>query len=566
MTRNRLYYGDNLNILRNHEYFPNECVDLIYLDPPFNSSRSYNVLFKDEGGKDSDAQMTAFEDTWHWGDSAERTYSELISGKKFGTDEALAIPAHVSRIIGSLRDIIGTNQMMAYLVMMAARLAELHRVLKPTGSLYLHCDPTASHYLKIILDAIFSAENFRNEIIWKRTTTHSDAKRWSPVSDTILYYTKSDKFTWNPQHGAYAEQYTDGKYRYDDNDGRGLYTLSDMTSPNPRPNMMYEWKGYPFPPKGWRYARDTMQKLDDEGRIWYPEDKTKRPRLKRFLNEMSGRILDNVWTDIHPVNSQAKERTGYPTQKPISLLERIILASSNPGDIVLDPFSGCGTAVAAAHKNNRYWRGIDITHLSITVQKLQLEQLFDIHAKQDYDVIGEPQDVDGAKALAQQNRHQFEWWAVSLVGARPSGGGTSAAPGSRPKGKKGGDKGIDGIITFMEKNGKMQRVLVSVKSNATVIPEMIRDLRGTLEREQAAIGLLITLNEPTDGMKKEAVSAGFYTSEMWQKTYPKLQILSIADLFENKRVLMPPSHGTFKDSGRLATEQPEQKALWQGET
>ena len=264
------------------------------------------------------------------GEQAEREYAEL-----------LACPnPDVSELIQSLRRFLKTSDMTAYLTMMANRLVELHRVLKPTGSLYLHCDPTASHYLKIILDTVFGPENFRNEIIWKRTTTHSDAKRWSPVSDTILFAAKSATFTWNPQHAGHDEDYVADKYRYNDNDGRGPYRLDNMTSPNPRPNMMYEWKGHASPPNGWRYARETMQKLDAEGRIWYPDSKSKRPQLRRYLNEMAGRIMDNIWTDISPINSQAAERLGYPTQKPLALLERIIQASSNLGDVVLDPCVG----------------------------------------------------------------------------------------------------------------------------------------------------------------------------------------------------------------------------------
>lgn len=328
ITENTLFYGDNLSILREH--IQSESVDLIYLDPPFNSSRNYNVLFKDESGSDSEAQITAFEDTWHWNLAAEQTYADLL------TDA----PDQVGRMIESLRGFIGTNQMLAYLVMMTARLVELHRVLKPTGSLYLHCDPTASHYLKIILDAIFGIQNFQNEIIWKRTNVHSDAKHWSPVSDTILFYSKGGKFTWNPPYAPHSEQHLEAKYTAADEDGR-RYTLSDMTSPNPRPNMMYEWMGYPSPLNGWRYSTETMAKLHAEHRIWYPTkkdgslDTSKRPRLKRYLDEMPGTLLSSIWTDIPPINSQAAERLGYPTQKPLTLLERIITASSNSGDIIL---------------------------------------------------------------------------------------------------------------------------------------------------------------------------------------------------------------------------------------
>jgi len=535
---NKLYYGDNLPILRNHEYFPNECVDLIYLDPPFNSSRNYNVLFKDESGRDSDAQITAFEDTWHWGQTAEETFHDIVKNA----------PPQVVAATNALRWLVGANQMMAYLVMMTARLVELHRVLKPTGSLYLHCDPSASHYLKIILDAIFGPQQFRNEIIWKRTTTHSDAKRWSPVSDTILYYTKTATFTWNPQYTEHEDEYVSDKYRYDDKDGRGSYRLDNMTSPNPRPNLMYEWNGFAYPPKGWRYSKETMAKLDSEGRIWYPQDKTKRPQLKRYLNEISGRIADNVWTDINPVNSQARERLNYPTQKPISLLERIINASSNRGDIILDPFCGCGTAIAAAQKLGRTWIGIDVTHLSIALMKYRMRDMYDLKAGVDYKVIGEPEDVAGARQLSQEDRYQFQWWALSQVEAKPLGG----QEGSRT-GKKGSDRGIDGVINFVESGNKVARALVQVKSGKVKSGD-IRDLRGVVEREGAAIGIFITLEEPSREMTTEAVSAGFYESPGWSSKYPKIQILTIEQLLNGETVKMPGQFGTFKQAPRVKPE------------
>jgi len=332
MKTNVLYYGDNLDILR--RYIPDESVDLVYLDPPFNSDRNYNVIFKDESGRKSDAQLLAFEDTWHWGPSAEATYAYLTeTGRHQGK-----VPDTVSTLMGALRSGIGENQMMAYLVEMAVRLVELRRVLKPTGSLYLHCDPTASHYLKVGLDAIFGPQNFRSDITWKRTNVHSDSKSWSAVADTLLYYAKDARrpFTWNPERATHSEEYVRSKYRYEDSDGR-RYMLDNMTSPNPRPNMMYEWKGHASPAMGWRYELSRMTKLDAEGRIWYPNSKDKRPRLKRYLDEMPGTLLTNVWTDIDPINSQARERLGYPAQKPSALLERIISASSNPGDVILDP-------------------------------------------------------------------------------------------------------------------------------------------------------------------------------------------------------------------------------------
>jgi len=328
--KNTLFYGDNLTILC--EYIPIESIDLIYLDPPFNSNRSYNVLFKDEKGLDADAQMQAFDDTWHWGKTAERTYHELVQNS----------PPEVVTMLGGFHDLIGYNQMLAYLVMMTARLVEMHRVLKPTGSLYLHCDPTASHYLKIALDTIFSAQNFRNEIIWKRTTAHSDPNRWGHVHDILLFYTKTDKYTWNNIYLPYEEVYKT-RFCQVDSDGR-QWTDDNLTAKG------LSGGGYTYEYKGvislWRVPLETMQRLDAAGRLHF----TKKGgiRLKRYLDELPGLLIQDVITDIYPINSQASERLGYPTQKPLALLERIIQASSNPGDLVLDPFSGCGTAIAAA--------------------------------------------------------------------------------------------------------------------------------------------------------------------------------------------------------------------------
>lgn len=540
---NTLYYGDNLNILR--DYVATESVDLIYLDPPFNSNRSYNVLFKDERGKESQAQIEAFDDTWHWNDETETRYRELV------TD----IGGDVGAMISALRGVIGTNQMMAYLVMMAIRLVELHRVLKSTGSLYLHCDPTASHYLKIVLDTIFAPENYRNEIVWKRTNTHNDAKTKFPdVSDSILYYTKSKQAKFTPQLEPHKEDYITKFYRHDDIDGRGLYRIDNMTSPNPRPNMMYEWMGYPHPKNGWRYQRETMQRLHDEGRIWYPTNKdgsldhTRRPGLKRYLREQDGTVIGNVWTDIGPLQAVSAELLGYPTQKPLALLERIINASSNPGDVVLDPFCGCGTAVAAAEKLGRRWIGIDITHLSIALQKYRMQQMFPNIA---FNIVGEPEDVGAARQLALDDRYQFQWWALSLVRAKPLGG----EAGSK-SGKKGADKGIDGVINFIDdSSAKSKRVLVQVKSGH-VSSATIRDLVGTVTRENAAMGVLVTLEPATRDMKTEAAGAGIYRSPGWGQDFPRIQILTIEELLERTNagtnagtpVRMPPPFGTFKQA------------------
>ncbi len=391
ITENTLFYGDNLIILREH--IPSESVDLIYLDPPFNSSRSYNVLFKDEHGTESEAQITAFEDTWHWNLEAEHTYKELLT-------EA---PNHIAKMIESLHEYIGANQMMAYLVMMTARLVELHRVLKPTGSLYLHCDPTASHYLKVILDTIFSPRNFRNEIIWQRTSAHNDPQRYGANIDIILYYTKGSTWTWNQLYTPHDAEYL-ARFRQRDPDGR-LWTDDNLTAKG------LSGGGYEYEYKGvrslWRCPEETMRKLDAEGRLHFT--KAGGIRLKRYLDDNKGTPLQALWTDIFPINSQAAERLGYPTQKPLALLERIIQASSNPDSVILDPFCGCGTAIAAAQKLGRKWIGIDITHLSIALQKYRMEAMF---PGIKFKVVGEPKDIGAARQLATEDRYQFQWWSL----------------------------------------------------------------------------------------------------------------------------------------------------------
>ncbi len=520
MNSNLLYYGDNLDVLRRH--IKDESIDLVYLDPPFNSNATYNVLFAEQNGTQAAAQIKAFEDTWRWDQEAALEYEETIESG-----------GEVAKALMAFRTLLGESNMMAYLAMMAPRLVELRRALRPTGSLYLHCDPTASHYLKMLLDAVFGPVNFRGDVTWQRTSTHSDAKRWSPVADTLLYYGKTDTVTWHPTHVAHAEDYIRTKYRYKDPDGR-LYCLDNMTSPHPRPNMMYEWKGHSCPAMGWRYSRETMARLDLEGLIWYPDSTSKRPRLKRYLDEMPGVLLGNVWTDIPPINSQAQERLGYPTQKPLALLERVIRASSNPGDTILDPFCGCGTTIIAAEKLKRNWIGIDITHLAITLVKNRIHDSFGEEAMPM--VIGEPVTVDDAKALAEQDKYQFQWWALGLVGARPI------------EQKKGADKGIDGRLYFHdEAKGKTKQVILSVKAGGLTVSQL-RDLRGVLDREQAEIGVLISMEDPTGPMRKEAASAGYYHSPGWGTSHPKIQLLTVAELLGGKGIDYPSRFGnvTFK--------------------
>ena len=546
ITKNTLFYGDNLPILG--EYLTDESVDLIYLDPPFNSSRSYNVLFKDESGQDAESQITAFEDTWHWGKDAENTYHELIQNSS----------SNVSSMISALRDFLGANQMTAYLVMMTARLIELHRVLKPTGSIYLHCDPTASHYLKIVMDAIFSPEYFRNEITWKRSGAHSDVKQgrkaYGNIVDTLLYYTKSDEYTFNPQFTEYDEEYVRKTYNNLDPDGR-RWKSSDLTGPGgaAKGNPSYELLGVT---RYWRFSKENMERLLTEGRI-HQSSPGAVPRMKHYLDEMPGVSLQNIWDDIPPIGAQAAERLGYPTQKPIALLERILQVSSNEGDVILDPFCGCGTAIAAAEKLKRSWMGIDVTHLSITLMKYRLKDSFGLIEKENYEVVGEPESIGGARQLAKDDRYQFQWWALSLVNAKPLGGESGAK-----EGKKGSDKGIDGVINFVNEKGKTEQILIQVKSGHVKSGD-VRDLRGVLDRESSAIGVFITLEEPSKDMTTEAVSSGYYHSQLWDADYPRIQILTIEDLLNGKVIDMPKSvpSQTFKQAGKVKKKDATQDPL-----
>jgi DNA modification methylase len=530
MTK-RLYFGDNLQVLR--ESVNSESVDLIYLDPPFNSNADYNVIFggRKSGDAPPQAQITAFEDTWHWNDDSARTLQALYD-----------VHGDLAELLDLLVRRLGHNDLSAYLVMMAIRLVELHRVLKPTGSLYLHCDPTASHYLKVILDAIFGIQKYKNEIIWKRTSAHSSAKRFAPVHDILLFYTKSDAYQWNPVYLQYDESYLGKFYRNQDN--RGRFTLSDLTAAGVRYGDSGEsWKEINPTDKGrhWAVPREavekfidkeqaktltTQQKLDllDKNGLIYWSSKGTIPRYKRYLEDMSGVPIQDVVVDISPISAQAAERLGYPTQKPLALLERIIQASSNEGDIVLDPFCGCGTALHAAQKLHRNWIGIDITHLAIALIESRLRHAF---PKIEFEVFGTPKDFASARDLARRDKYQFQWWACSLVEVPPYQGK-----------KKGADGGIDGLryITDLdEKRREIKRkIIVSVKGGDNVNVSMMRDLIGTMGNNKADLGFFITLTEPTKPMITEATKAGFYRAANG-RDYPRVQIFTIAELLSGAK-------------------------------
>jgi len=456
-----LYYGDNLDVLR--KYIPDDSVDLIYLDPPFNSKANYNILYKELTGEPSKAQITAFEDTWHWTEEAERTFQEIVE----------KAPASAVEMMTAFRQFIKRNDMMAYLTMMCIRLLELKRVLKDTGSIYLHCDPTASHYLKIVMDTIFEVKNFRNEIAWCYRGAGYPRNDFGRRHDIILRYSKSSTYMFNLDE--VREEYAEATKE------RFKHRIGNV-----------------------RDGRDFgMQSLNPLGKR--PED----------------------WWEIQPIAPSAKDRLDYPTQKPEELLERIIKASSKEGDIVLDPFCGCGTTIAVAQILKRNWIGIDITHLAINIIKWRIKSAFGLEPKKDYKVIGEPEDLTGAVELASQNRYQFQWWALSLVDARPYGDR-----------KKGADTGIDGFIYFVEEKNKVGKAIVQVKSGNVSVKD-IRDLGHVLEREKAEIGVFISLHESTEPMRTEAVMKGFYKSKILQKDYPRIQILTIKEILDGKKPNIP---------------------------
>ena len=541
---NTLYYGDNLEILRQH--VPDESVDLVYLDPPFNSNASYNVLFRERSGEESPAQIKAFTDTWEWTQESERTFEqEIILNPE--------TPPNVKDMVSAFRQFVGSNAMMAYLVMMAPRLVELRRVLKPTGSIYLHCDPTASHYLKLLMDTVFGLPSYRNEITWKRTPTvkgnfGQGSKLWGQATDILLFYTKTNDYVFLQPFGPYSQDYIDKSYRHVEPETGRRYRLVSMIGPGgaAKGNPEYEVLGVT---RYWRYSRARMQELIDQGLVVQTKPGAV-PNRKYYLDEGRGVPIQSLWDDIGNLQASAAERLGYPTQKPQALLERIIETSSNEGDVVLDPFCGCGTAVAAAENLKRQWIGIDITHLAVALMKNRLRTAFGIVPGKDYQVVGEPADVGGARALAQQDRYQFQFWAMSLLEALP-----------REDGRRGADRGIDGVLYFVDGPRRaMKKAIVQVKSGKVSSPH-VRDLKGTVEREKAALGLFITLEEPTSAMRTEAVSAGFYHSDVWQKDYPKIQLRTIAELLDGKDFELPPHPSVYQAAERVRRPQGRQARM-----
>lgn len=468
MTKNTLYFGDNLDVLKQH--VKDESVDLIYLDPPFNSKKDYNLLFKTQDGSRSAAQIMAFEDTWRWDEGTASVYRELVEAG-----------GEVARVMGCFREVVGESDMLAYLAMMAPRLQELRRVLKPKGSIYLHCDPTASHYLKLLMDATLGPTRCVNEIIWHYyNKIQGNIGHFPENHDTIFWYSKEAEFPFNV------------------------------------------------------IKEKREKRIRQLKRVWDGQKKklvnAKGPDGKCIYIETDERRIDDVWT-LPMLQPASREMLGYPTQKPEALLERIITASSNKGDLVLDPFCGCGTAVSVAQRTDRQWIGIDITHLAVNVMKNRLHLAYGLDAKRDYTVKGEPGELSEALALARLDPHHFEHWALGLVGARASAKA------------KGADGGIDGWLGFFLAQNSLDqgRVIVSVKSGKNIHVSMVRELCAVVEREKAEIGVLILMEEPTQPMRAWAGQAGHYTCTGRGTKHRKIQLLTVADLLGGKKVDCPPT-------------------------
>jgi DNA modification methylase len=510
-------------------------------------------MYKTMTGKPVSEQVEAFCDTWEMDAEKERVAKEMpVLMREYGIDDYYV---EFWRLwIQALRHT--QPHLLAYLVYMVERLLHMKVLLRPTGSIYLHCDPTASHYIKVMMDGIFGHKNFRSEVIWKRSSSHNRAKRWGPVHDTIFHYTKTEQYTWNRVLEKYSQEYLDNFYNNEDKNGR--YRVGDLTGPGKRGGDSGQvWKGvdpnivgrhwepphdralpewFKFP-DGWSRlgVRERLDILDDQYLIYWPKKEGGKPRFKGYLAPSGGIPAQDVITDINPTASHSSERLGYPTQKPIALLDRIIQASSNKGDVVFDPFCGCGTTIYSAHKNNRKWIGCDIAILAIKLIKHVLEERSRLNEGVHFEIDGIPASVEQAQELFKRDPFQFEHWIVERVGAFPT--------------KKTGDKGIDGRMYFETKDRLVDMVL-SVKGG-TIRPTDIRDLRGVLEREtNAELAGFISNKTPSKAMREEASIAGTY--EYSGVHYDRIQLLTIQEIIEEKRHFHTPSIvGVKEATGQL---------------
>lgn len=525
------YCGDNLEILTTLDLVPAESVDLVYLDPPFNSKRTYNITYKD-----SRAQAQAFKDHWSWEEAAPQ-YSRLL--------DAPETPAKLKTLLRGLHDLLidDAGDLLAYITMMAPRVFALHRVLKPTGSLYLHCDGTASHYLKLVLDATFGVRGFANHISWKRTTAHNDAKRFGRITDHILFYTKSAKKTFNRAPGGEYSPEQLARYRFTAPDGR-KYKCENLTAPHFSKTRTVEWRGtHPGANRQWRFGTDELERLWSEGRIATKADgKTpKKDGLIEYLDEAPGPVLQDIWTDI-VLPPTPDERVGFDTQKPVELLARIIASSSNVGDLVLDPFCGCGTTIETCERLGRRWIGIDIAVKAVEITEERFEKL----GRPAPEIEWYPPDIDAAKALAARSGLKFEAWVRRKI---------------RAARRRKHDRGIDGEAYFRDAQNHLTHVLVSVKGGK-LNPAMVRELRGTMEREHAPIGVLVVAQEPSKEMRLEATHAGFLKESDAEGPIPRLQFVTLDRIFSDMPAIRAPGvNVTEMPKPVVPTEVPEQLAL-----
>ena len=526
----KLYYGDCLTIMSE---WPSACVDLIYLDPPFNSNRQYNSIYKDETGRPLPDQIEAFCDMWELDDERERAIRTMpVLMRESGLDDSVA---ELWKLwMQALR---GTQpRLLAYLSYMAQRLLIMRRILSPTGSIYYHCDPTASHYIKALMDAIFEHDNFQNEIVWQRTSAHNDARRYGAIHDTILFYSRTANWNWHTQFQPYNDKHL-ARFRHRDPDGR-RWTDGDLTAKGlTGGGYEYDYEGKN---ENWRVPLETMERLDREGRL----HRTRKGglRIKRYLDELDGRPTQSIWTDISPINSQAVERMGYATQKPVALLERIIAASSNPGDVILDPFCGCATTIEAAHNLGRQWIGIDIAiHAVKRVARIRLTERLGLVEEQDFTVEGVPRTVESAQDLWERDKYHFQKWAVEHV----EGFVTT---------KRSADGGVDGRVYFAVPHAQaLQSMVVEVKGGANVPVTALRALKGVLDYDTALMAGLITMNpiKETQARNFNRFMAEAGSLEILGIEYPRMQILSVGDILEGKRFKTPTIAGRHTLEPRL---------------
>lgn len=549
---NKLYYGDNLEVLR--KYIKDESVDLCYIDPPFNSKRNYNQIYN-RVGKEDKAQAQAFIDTWTWDEMAEKGYAEIMNNhNNVFTPQAILL-------ISGLKNVLGKDSLLAYLISITLRVAEIRRVLKPTGSFYFHCDPTASHYIKLVLDSIFCAKggDFKNEISWRRHYSHNDGNKFGCIHDIIFFYTKSENYIFNPQFLPYDEEYLKKNYNNIDAKTGKKYRSVSLNAAG-QGNAKYFGDKLLTPPHGthWRWSQERINEAIKEGIIYFTKNEV--PRYKQFADDIEGLTVQDTWTDFYSLSSHDKERLGYPTQKPEALLERIIKASTNKGDVVLDAYCGCGTTVAAAEKLHRKWIGIDITYQSVSLILKRLEENIGKTCLENIELNGVPEDIEAAIALANKAddrvRKEFEKWAVL----------TYSNNRAMINEQKGGDKGIDGIgyIQERDKNSDVQprKIIFSVKSDKVLHPSYIRDLKGTMEREDAAMGVFLCLYEPTKGMREEATKAGIYKSNLFTMEFPKLRIVTAQEILDGA-TLNTPEVPVVKKAAHKGKENKAQEQLFE---